>query len=176
MQYLPPVLQGFSDRMYPFLYDSANGVQYDEVVREHQLPGSGLQIGGLSLPIPGMGGNGLPGILGNGIRLPAGPLASTATGASSNPVGIGMGALGIGAGSAQAVSNAPTTGQYDAAAESAAFIEAANRKVLFLVTPRLAAFAREYYGCPGLPGAPADALTEGSHWRQANINVSSWLH
>eukprot|EP00775_Hariotina_reticulata_P001844 gene1844-2177_t len=28
---------GFSDRMYPFMYDSQNGVQYDEVVREQQL-------------------------------------------------------------------------------------------------------------------------------------------
>lgn len=31
------VPQGFSDRMYPFLYDSQTGEQYSEVVREHQL-------------------------------------------------------------------------------------------------------------------------------------------
>jgi hypothetical protein len=74
---------------------------------------------------------------------------------------------------AEAAASGDSTGeQYNAAAEAAAFLAAAQRKVLFLVTPKLAAYARQYYGCDSLPGAPADALSEGSHWRQANINVS----
>jgi hypothetical protein len=58
----------------------------------------------------------------------------------------------------------------DGAKEAAQFEANAKTKVLFLVTPKLAAFARDYYGCPSLPGAPADAFSEGSHWRQANVN------
>lgn len=61
--------------------------------------------------------------------------------------------------------------QFQDGNRAAAATEAnAKSKVLFLVTPRLAAFAREYYACPSLPGAPADPISEGSHWRQANVN------
>jgi hypothetical protein len=114
------VLQGFSDRMYPFLYDSATGIQYEEVVREHQL---GTPLGSASTKYFAP--------------------ASTA----QQPVQF-----------------------QDGSKEAEQFEASAKTKVLFLVTPRLAAFSREYYGCPSLPGAPADAFSEGSHWRQANVN------
>eukprot|EP00878_Enallax_costatus_P003097 GHUV01003296.1.p1 GENE.GHUV01003296.1~~GHUV01003296.1.p1 ORF type:complete len:484 (+),score=96.88 GHUV01003296.1:3288-4739(+) len=156
---------GFSDRMYPFLYDSSNGVQYDEVVREHQLTQTAsFGIPSLQLPIPGLAGA--------GVRLPGASIGPAYSNDNTGQIGVGVGgaSISLGNGGGDAASDAPNTGQYDAAAERAAFIEAAQRKVLFLVTPKLAAFAREYYGCPNLPGAPADALSEGSHWRQANIN------
>jgi hypothetical protein len=115
-------VQGFSDRMYPFLYDSQTGVQYDEVVREHQL---------------------------------GAPLSNSAP-KHFSPADAG-------------VQKQPVQFQ-DGHKEAAAVEAAAKTKVLFLVTPRLAAFARDYYACPALPGAPADPISEGSHWRQANVN------
>lgn len=166
------VLQGFSDQMFDYMYDS-NGVQYSEVVREHQLGTPVIGLPGLQLPLPS-----LPGLGNGGVRLPGTSVGPTYATLNPNQVGVGVGGASISLGSAgdstdSSISGSvPNSAQYDAAAEQAAFIEAAQRKVLFLVTPKLAAFAREYYGCPDLPGAPADALTEGSHWRQANINVS----
>lgn len=114
--------QGFSDRMYPFLYDSQTGVQYEEVVREHQL---------------------------------GTPLSSSST-KHFSPAN-------------DAALKQPVQFQ-DGAKTAEEFEASAKTKVLFLVTPRLAAFARDYYACPSLPGAPADAFSEGSHWRQANVN------
>lgn len=150
--------------MFPFLYDSSNGIQYNEVVREHQLSQTGIS---LRLPLPG-----LPGIA--GVRLPGASIGATYASDSSGQTGVGVGgaSISLGSGGGTAAADVPTAGQYDAAAQQAALVEAAQHTVLFLVTPKLAAFAREYYGCPSLPGAPADALSEGSHWRQANINVS----
>lgn len=108
--------------MFPFLYDSKTGIQYEEVVREHQL---GSDPSSSS----------------------AKHFAPTSTSAIKQPV------------------------QFQDGTRQAATFEAASKtKVLFVVTPRLAAFARDYYACSTLPGAPADAFTEGSHWRQANVN------
>lgn len=114
--------QGFSDRMYPFLYDAQTGVQYEEVVREHTL-GAPLSSSA------------------------AKHFAPASTELPKQPVQF-----------------------QDGAKEAAQFEANAKTKVLFLVTPKLAAFARDYYACPSLPGAPADAFSEGSHWRQANVN------
>lgn len=117
---------GFSDRMFPFLYDATSGAQYEEVVREHTL---------------------------------GAPLASSA-------------GSGVRHFTPASQAKQPVQFQDAAAAKESADGSDSDKKarVLFLVTPRLAAFAREYYGCASLPGAPADALTAGSHWRQAVIN------
>jgi hypothetical protein len=84
--------------MYPFLYDSATGVQYEEVVREHSL-GS--------------------------------PLSSSEAKHFSPSDASGL--------------KQPVQFQ-DGRRDASAFEASAKGKVLFLVTPRLAAFARDYYG------------------------------
>lgn len=161
-------LQGFSDRMYPFLYDSATGIQYDEVVREHQLSAAPV-ISFPRLPLPNI----VPNIAGALARLPGtAAFASVDSSSSSSSSSHSNSMSDAEDVAAVSSSNAEKSSPYNAAAEAAAFLAAAQRKVLFLVTPKLAAFAREYYSCPALPGAPADAVSEGSHWRQANINVS----
>lgn len=108
--------------MYPFLYDAATGIQYEEVVRQHEL-GTPLSASAAKHYSP------------------------ASTEAMKQPVQF-----------------------QDGAKNAEDFAAQTKSKVLFLVTPRLAAFARDYYGCPALPGAPADAFSEGSHWRQANVN------
>ncbi|WIA42317.1 hypothetical protein OEZ86_008331 [Tetradesmus obliquus] len=157
---------GFSDRMYPFLYDSSTGVQYDEVVREHDLsPAPTLSFPRLPLPLPNIAA-----------ALPRLPAAFARDRASVNNRVLDADDAAVRSAAAQGSAAAAAGGgassgeQYNAAAEAAAFLAAAQRKVLFLVTPKLQAYARQYYGCESLPGAPADALSEGSHWRQANIN------
>jgi hypothetical protein len=164
-------LQGFSDRMYPFMYDSANGVQYDEVVREQQLDPAPAPAGLIptlvstiptitaalpALPIP---------------TLPGLPRFQSEQGSASSS-NSSSGGDSSSASTETSSSGGISQHAEDALDTSAALAEAAQRKVLFLVTPKLQAFAREYYGCSSLPGAPADAVSEGSHWRQANINVS----
>lgn len=154
--------------MYPFLYDSSTGVQYDEVVREHDLsPAPTLSFPRLPLPLPNIAA-----------ALPRLPAAFARDRASVNNRVLDADDAAVRSAAAQGSAAAAAGGgassgeQYNAAAEAAAFLAAAQRKVLFLVTPKLQAYARQYYGCESLPGAPADALSEGSHWRQANINVS----
>jgi hypothetical protein len=153
--------------MYPFLYDSSTGIQYDEVVREHQLNAAPtLSFPRIPLPIPNIAAA-LP-------RLP-GTAAFSRDSAPVNTRVMDADDAAVRSAAAEAPTAAAVAAsgeQYNAAAEAAAFLAAAQRKVLFLVTPKLAAYARQYYGCDSLPGAPADALSEGSHWRQANINVS----
>eukprot|EP00879_Flechtneria_rotunda_P007939 GHRR01008317.1.p1 GENE.GHRR01008317.1~~GHRR01008317.1.p1 ORF type:complete len:595 (+),score=186.44 GHRR01008317.1:2246-4030(+) len=147
---------GFSDRMYPFLYDSSSGVQYNQVVQEYQIPGTpGLGLPRLPLPVPSLSSAKprLPGPTSQAAYQRDNSVASSTISSSSGtpgPVGIAT----------------------NAAAQAAGLSTAAQsqRRVLFVVTPKLAAFARQYYNCSALPGAPADALSEGSHWRQANIN------
>jgi hypothetical protein len=151
--------------MYPFLYDSSTGIQYDEVVREHELnPAPTLSFPRIPLPLPNIAAA-LP-------RLP-GTATFSRDRASVNTRVMDAEDAAVRSAAEGAKSGDSSSGeQYNAAAEAAAFLAAAQRKVLFLVTPKLAAYARQYYGCDTLPGAPADALSEGSHWRQANINVS----